>query len=119
MHVVEQLLRLDARLSQQLCLPPESGWRRWAGLVAHLGDGPLVFGGLGLVYGLGWLADAGSLRQAAIVLALLVLAAILVVSLVKFGVRRQRPQPPGEFVTFHYDVYSFPPATPLVWRRWQ
>jgi undecaprenyl-diphosphatase len=22
--------------------------------------------------------------------------------------RRQRPQPPGEFVTFQYDIYSFP-----------
>lgn len=105
---VERLLKLDVWLSQQLSLPLESNWRHWARLVAHLGDGPLVFGGLGLVYGLGWWTEARLMRQATLVLMILVLAAILVVTLVKFGVRRRRPQPPGEFVTFAYDVYSFP-----------
>lgn len=105
---VERLLKLDIRLSQQLSLPLESNWRHGASLVAHLGDGPLVFGGLGLVYGLGWWADASLVRQAALTLTILVLAAILLVTLVKFGVRRRRPHPPGEFVTFAYDVYSFP-----------
>lgn len=95
-------------MSQQLSLPLESKGRYWAGVVAHLGDGPLVFVGLGLAYGLGWWTDASLLRQAAVVLLILVIAAILVVTLVKFGVRRRRPQPPGEFVTFAYDVYSFP-----------
>lgn len=105
---VEQLLSLDIRLTQQLTLPIESNWRQWAGLVAHLGDGPLVFGGLGLVYGLGWWANASLLCQTVLVLVALVLAAVLIVTLVKFGVRRRRPHPPGEFVTFAYDVYSFP-----------
>ncbi len=108
MSSIEQLLDLDIRLSQQLSLPLESKGRYWAGLVAHLGDGPLVFGGLGLVYGLGWWTDARFLCQEAVVLLILVVSAILVVTLVKFGVRRRRPQPPGEFVTFAYDVYSFP-----------
>ncbi|MCK6625806.1 MAG: phosphatase PAP2 family protein [Anaerolineae bacterium] len=105
---VEQLLILDAWLTQQLTLPLESNWRGWAGRVAHLGDGPLVFGGLGLVYGLGWWADAPLLCQTVQVLLTLILAAILIVTLVKFRVRRRRPHPPGEFVAFAYDVYSFP-----------
>lgn len=105
---VEQLLSLDSRLTQQLTLPLHSNWRRWARLVAHLGDGPLVFGGLGLVYATGWWTDIRLLRQAAVGLIVLVLAAMVIVSLCKFGVRRRRPHPPGEFVTFAYDVYSFP-----------
>ncbi|NJN95404.1 MAG: phosphatase PAP2 family protein [Anaerolineales bacterium] len=91
-----------------MTLPPDSKWRRWARLVAHLGDGLLVFGGLGLVYAMGWWTDIRLLRQAAVGLAVLVLAAMIVVSLCKFGVRRHRPHPPGEFVAFAYDVYSFP-----------
>jgi undecaprenyl-diphosphatase len=68
----------------------------------------MVFGGLGLVYGLGWWADASLLCQTVLELVALALAAVLIVTLVKFGVRRRRPHPPGEFVTFAYDVYSFP-----------
>lgn len=105
---VEQLLSLDTRLTQQLTLPLDSNWRRWARLAAHLGDGPLVFGGLGLVYAIGWWADIRILRQAAVGLVVLVLLAMVVVSLCKFTARRRRPHPPGEFVTFAYDVYSFP-----------
>lgn len=105
---LDRLLGLDAWLSRQLYLPPESNWRSRVGLVAHLGDGPLVFGGLGLVYSLGWLGSKPRLCQAVLLIALIVLAVMGVVTLVKFGVRRQRPRPPGEFVTFQYDAYSFP-----------
>jgi undecaprenyl-diphosphatase len=105
---LERLLGLDARLSRQLYLPPESSWRSQAKLVAHLGDGPLVFGGLGLVYSLGWLGNKPQFCQAVLQIALIVLTVMGVVTLVKFGVRRQRPRPPGEFVTFQYDAYSFP-----------
>lgn len=105
---LDRLLAFDARLSRQLCLSPWSeGWR-WARLAAHLGDGPLVFSGLGLVYGLGWLVAEAQLRQAVWVIALLVLVVAPVVTLIKFAVRRQRPQLPGEFVSFRYDAYSFP-----------
>lgn len=76
--------------------------------MAHLGDGPLVFGGLGLVYSVGWLAASVQLRQTVLMIVLPVLAAMIGVTLIKFMVRRQRPQPPGEFVTFQYDIYSFP-----------
>jgi undecaprenyl-diphosphatase len=106
--MVERLLSLDARLSRQLSLRPGSGWWFLFRLAAHLGDGPLVFGGLALGYGLGWLWANPQLRQAVIFITLIVLVAMIVVTLIKFRVRRQRPRPPGEFVTFQYDAYSFP-----------
>lgn len=105
---VDRLLGFDARLSRQLYLPPESSWRGRARLLAHLGDGPLVFGGLGLVYTWSRLENKPQLGQAVLLTALIVLAVMGIVTLVKFGVRRQRPRPPGEFVTFQYDAYSFP-----------
>lgn len=104
----DRLLGLDARLSRQLYLPPESSWWGRVRLVAHLGDGPLVFGGLGLVYIWSWLRDKPQLGQAVLITALIVLAVMGIVTLIKFGVRRPRPRPPGEFVTFRYDAYSFP-----------
>lgn len=105
---LDRLLSLDARLSRQLYLPPESSWWNRVRLVAHLGDGSLVFGGLGLVYILGWLGSKPQLCQASLLIVLIVWAVMGVVTLVKFRVRRQRPRPPGEFVTFQYDAYSFP-----------
>ena len=106
--MVDRLLNFDAKLSHWLSLPLESHWRQLARVVAHLGDGPLVFGGLGLAYGLSWLLDQAQLSQEILTITLIVLAAIIVVTLIKFGIRRQRPRPPGEFVTFQYDAYSFP-----------
>ena len=105
---MDRLLNFDAKLSQRLSLPSDSGWRQLARFVAHWGDGPYVFGGLGLAYLLAWLGDQARLRQEVLITALIILAAILIVTLIKFVVRRQRPRPPGEFVTFQYDVYSFP-----------
>ena len=105
---MDRLLNFDAKLSQRLSLPPDSGWRQLARFVAHLGDGPLVFGGLGLAYLLAWLGGQARLCQEVLITALIILAAILIATLIKFVVRRQRPRPPGEFVTFQYDAYSFP-----------
>lgn len=105
---MNRFLNFDARLSQRLNLSPHSGWWQLARLVAHLGDGPVVFGGLGLVYLLAWLGGLARLRQEVLITALVIVAAMLIVTLVKLIVRRQRPQPPGEFVTFQYDAYSFP-----------
>ncbi|MCG3208047.1 MAG: hypothetical protein FOGNACKC_01648 [Anaerolineae bacterium] len=105
---MSQLTQLDAILTRRLALPTHSaGWRR-ARLLAHLGDGPNVFGLLLAGYGLGWLLGSAQVRQAVVVIALTVLAAMLAVTGIKFAVRRRRPVPPGEFVTFQYDKYSFP-----------
>lgn len=106
--MVKKLLILDVALSQRLSLSPKSGAWRWIRLVAHLGDGPYVFGGLGLAYLLGWLWSDPFLRQAAFTVTVIVFLSIVVVTLIKFSIRRERPRSPGEFVTFQYDIYSFP-----------
>lgn len=77
-------------------------------MLAHLGDGPYVFGVLGLGYLLGWLWSNPLLRQAMFIVAINVLLTMGLITLIKFLVRRERPHPPGEFVTFQYDLYSFP-----------
>lgn len=105
---MDHLLRLDTWLTQRLVLSPESGWWQWARLLAHVGDGPYVFGGLGFIYLLSWLGPEFYWRQAVLSIIVIVLAALGIVTLIKYTVRRQRPQPPGEFVTFQYDAYSFP-----------
>lgn len=105
---MEQFLDFDARLSRYFNLSPESQWWPWARFTAHLGDGHYVFGGLGFVYLVGWLRDAIYLRQAISAIGLTVLMSMLAVTAIKYIVRRERPQPPGEFVAFKHDAYSFP-----------
>ncbi len=56
----------------------------------------------------GWFWPNPFLRRAALSVALIVFFAIVIVTLIKFLIRRERPRPPGEFVTFQYDLYSFP-----------
>lgn len=106
--MIEHLTTFDIALSQRLTLSSESIWRKGAGFVAHMGDGQYVFGGLGVIYLLGWLWREPLLRQGTLTVAFVVLAAMVVVTLIKFVVRRQRPRPPSEFVAFQYDLYSFP-----------
>ncbi|HXW01635.1 MAG TPA: hypothetical protein VEC93_24705 [Anaerolineae bacterium] len=80
--MVDRLLNFDAKLSNWLSLPLESNWRQLARLVAHLGDGPLVFGGLGLAYGLSWLLDQAQLGQEILTIILIVLAVLIIVTLI-------------------------------------
>lgn len=105
---MKQFLATDSRLSQQFTLSSESGWWQWARFLAHAGDGPYVFSGLGCIYLLGWLWQDDALRQANSLIALIVFLAIVAVTIIKFTIRRQRPHPPGEFVKLQYDLYSFP-----------
>lgn len=105
---MKRLLAFDATFSQYLTLSPESGWWQRARVLAHLGDGPYIFGVLGLGYLLGWLWPNPFLRQAMLTVALSVLLTMGIVTLIKYLVRRERPHPPGEFVVFPYDRYSFP-----------
>ncbi len=105
---MERLLAFDASVSRWFIIPLESGWWRLARFVAHVGDGPYVFGGLGLVYLLAWGGQNFFLRRVTVMISVAVLASMLTVTLVKYIVKRQRPCPPGEFVTFKYDAYSFP-----------
>jgi undecaprenyl-diphosphatase len=105
---MEQFIQLDHRLSHRFSLSPETwGWQI-ARTVAHVGDGPYIFSGLGLVYLLGWLKGDAVWRWMIMIILLDVLLAMAVVTLIKYTVRRTRPRPPGEFVAWQYDKYSFP-----------
>lgn len=77
-------------------------------LIAHLGDGQYIFVGLLFVYLTGWLSGNSSLQQVALIIILIEGVTFLVVTGLKFLIRRQRPNPPGEFVAFPHDKYSFP-----------
>ena len=105
---MDQLTKLDTRFSRRCALPVASPWWRLVRPVAHLGDGLYVFGGLVLFYLLGWLIDDMYLRQANLIITVEILLVMLTITLIKYLIRRERPQPPGEFVTFRYDAYSFP-----------
>ncbi len=105
---MDRLLAFDVTLSQRFTLPLESGWWQLARFTAHLGDGLYVFGGLGLAYLLGRLWAELYFCRVILIITLIVLVTMVVVTLIKFVVRRERPLPPGEFVAFKYDAYSFP-----------
>jgi undecaprenyl-diphosphatase len=105
---VNHLLRLDVLLSASLTAAPTT--RHWgrASRIAHLGDGPFVFGLLLSIYVISWLFKLKSLRQAIHLALSGILATAAVVTGIKFVLRRQRPRDPAGFVSWSYDRYSFP-----------
>ena len=105
---MDRILAFDTTLSHQLNLSKDSSWWRWVRILAHLGDGPYIFGGLGFLYLSGWLWELALLRQTTLTIAIAVLITMIIITSIKYIVRRKRPNPPGEFVTFKYDAYSFP-----------
>jgi len=106
--IVKPLLTLDVILSQRFTLSPETRQWRMARIVAHLGDGPYIFGVLGIIYLIGWVTTTPYLRLAAFNIMVAIVLVMAVVTTIKYLIRRQRPHPPGEFVQFPYDKYSFP-----------
>ena len=103
-----KLSNLDSRLSKQLALTRESReWHR-AAKVAHLGDGTYVFGGLGLLFVMGWLFKWPSLQYDVLVTLLSLAITALAIIAIKYTLRRERPGDPTGFVTIQYDKYSFP-----------
>jgi undecaprenyl-diphosphatase len=105
---LQTLLLYDAKLSQRLLLTPKSGWWKLMRLIAHLGDGQYIFGALLVVYLVARLEHNLFLRQVALIVFFIEVATFLVVTSLKFLIRRQRPNPPGEFVALPHDKYSFP-----------
>ncbi|HEY85894.1 MAG TPA: phosphatase PAP2 family protein [Chloroflexi bacterium] len=105
---MNKLKTLDAVWSAQLALPQGNQKWRWAAKIAHLGDGTLVFGGLALVYWRGWQFNRPSLQNAVFAVLLSIIAVALVVIIIKYTLRRERPRDPSGFVTIQYDKYSFP-----------
>ncbi|MEW5957747.1 MAG: phosphatase PAP2 family protein [Chloroflexota bacterium] len=106
--MINRLSILDTYVSRQCALPAASSGWRLARLVAHLGDGPYVFGSLAGFYLLGWLLDEVYLRRATLFIILEIGLVMLMITVIKYLIRRERPRPPGEFVSFGYDAYSFP-----------
>lgn len=102
---LENLLQWDADLSSRLRLAEESGWlRRAAAFFAHSGDSWFCLAALGLVW---WFGDpAWKARALTLVQAILITAVIVLV--IKFTVRRRRPE--GEWGNIYRstDPHSFP-----------
>ncbi len=105
---MNKLKTLDAAWSAQLALPKSNSKWGWAAKLAHLGDGTLVFGALALAYWWGWQFDRPSLQNAIFAILLSIMATALVVFVIKYTLRRERPRDPAGFVTIQYDKYSFP-----------
>jgi len=99
------LIELDARLSDRMRIAESSGLlRTLAVILAHSGDSWFWLAGLGLLWWLG--TDYWKVR--ALILIVTILLTALVVFLVKFAVRRRRPE--GEWGKFYRntDPHSFP-----------
>jgi undecaprenyl-diphosphatase len=100
-----RFLELDARLSAQMRVAERPGWlRSLAVFLAHSGDSWFWWAGLVLIW---WLGNAFWRHWALTVLvSIIILAAIVLV--IKFTIRRRRPE--GEWGTVYRstDPHSFP-----------
>jgi membrane-associated phospholipid phosphatase len=103
--MIRQVMDLDTRLTAQLRLADRPGIRRKIAMVlAHSGDSWFWLAGLLLVWLLGnpyWQVRAQYLAAGVIVTALLVL-------LIKFTVRRKRPEGEWGAIYRNTDPHSFP-----------
>jgi undecaprenyl-diphosphatase len=102
---MQRLLELDARLTGQLRIAEKPGiLRTLAAVLAHSGDSWFWLLGLGLLW---WLGGA-YWRPRALALVVGVLLTAVVVFLIKFTVRRKRPE--GEWGSIYRstDPHSFP-----------
>lgn len=105
---MKNLLTVDHTLSDRFALPTDHPRWRIAAKIAHLGDGTLVFGGLGLAYWAGWQFQHPALRAAVFAALLAIIITAAIVFGIKYTIRRERPRDPAGFVTIKYDKYSFP-----------
>jgi undecaprenyl-diphosphatase len=99
------LIELDASISEQLRIAEQPGpLCTLAAVLAHSGDSWFWLAGLGLLWWLG--TDYWKLRAIVMIVAILLTA--IIVFIVKFTVRRRRPE--GEWGKFYRstDPHSFP-----------
>jgi membrane-associated phospholipid phosphatase len=99
------LIELDARISKQMRIAEQPGTlRTLAAVLAHSGDSWFWLAGLVLVWWLG--SDYWKVRAAILIISILFTAVIVMI--VKFTVRRKRPE--GEWGKFYRstDPHSFP-----------
>jgi undecaprenyl-diphosphatase len=98
-------MELDARLTERMRIAEQPGLlRTLAVILAHSGDSWFWLVGLGLV----WLLGSDYWKQLALILIIAILLTAGVVFVVKFTVRRRRPE--GEWGKFYRntDPHSFP-----------
>ncbi len=99
------MIELDAHLTERLRIAEQpGGLRTVAAILAHSGDSWFWLAGLALLWWLG----TGYWKRELLVMIVSILAAALVVFLVKLLVRRRRPE--GEWGKFYRstDPHSFP-----------
>ncbi len=99
------MIELDGRLSERIRIAEQPGrLRSLAAILAHSGDSWFWLAGLALLWGL----DNDYWKQIALILIVAILLTALVVFIVKFTVRRNRPE--GEWGKFYRrtDPHSFP-----------
>jgi membrane-associated phospholipid phosphatase len=102
---MKTLFDLDARLSARLRVAEKPGKRRRLAIIfGHSGDSWFWLLGLALI---AWLGDE-SWRRMALALILGILLTAVVVLLIKFTVRRQRPEGEWGQVYRRADPHSFP-----------
>lgn len=102
---MQKILDLDARLSMRLRLAERPGWlRSGAALLAHSGDSWFWLLGLAVL----WFLGSDFWRTRALVMAVGIVVTAVVVLVIKFTVRRRRPE--GEWGSIYRstDPHSFP-----------
>jgi undecaprenyl-diphosphatase len=99
------LIELDARYSERMRIAEKPGpLRTLAAVLAHSGDSWFWLAGLGLLWWLG----TGYWKERALTLIVGILVTAVVVMIIKFSVRRRRPE--GEWGNIYRatDPHSFP-----------
>lgn len=100
-----KLLELDARYSNLLRVAERPGKLRTVAIfLAHSGDSWFWLAGLAVV----WLLGSNFWRGRAVVLAIGILATAVLVMLIKFTVRRRRPEGDWGEIYRNTDPHSFP-----------
>jgi undecaprenyl-diphosphatase len=103
--LIQRLLERDAHLSARLRVAEKPGLlRSLAAFLAHSGDSWFWLAGLLLA----WLLGGPALKQRALTLGAGVLLTALVVMLIKFTIRRQRPAGEWGAIYRSTDPHSFP-----------
>ena len=103
--MMQAILAWDARLSTRLRVAEKPGWlRRFAKMLAHSGDSWFWFLGLAIV---GWLGTP-YWRWRMITLGIGVFVTAVLVLIVKFTVRRRRPEGDWGDIYRSTDPHSFP-----------
>ena len=99
------MIELDTRISERMRIAEQPGLLRTAAVIlAHSGDSWFWLAGLGLV----WWFGTENWKRLALTLGIAILVTAGVVFLIKFTVRRRRPE--GEWGKFYRstDPHSFP-----------